>query len=328
MSVQNLADAYNLSPEDRDLLALILATEGIEIDDGPAIRPVDRRSPLPLSFAQERLWFLDQLFPGNPAYNMPTAVRMSGSLDREALARTLDDLYRRHETLRTVFGVEEGRPVQRIEPPSSFPLHFLDLSALPQPLRDGEAHRVAVEEAWRPFDLARGPLAKVVLLRLERHEHRSCSSSTTSSPTAGRWASSSRRWRRCTAPTPRACPPPAGASLPVRRLRRLAAAVAPGGGAAGQLSYWRERLAGAPALTTLPTDRPRPAVQRFRGGQRRFVLPAAPSRALAALARAEGATLFMTLLAGLQALLLRYTGQEDLVVGSPIAGRNRPESRG
>ncbi|HEU4328800.1 MAG TPA: amino acid adenylation domain-containing protein, partial [Roseiflexaceae bacterium] len=284
---------------------------------------------LPLSFAQQRLWFLDQLEPGSPLYNVPTGVRMRGTLDTAALQRSLDDLVERHESLRTAFAQVDGQPIQLIAPATSLPIALIDLSDLPAPERETTARSAIVAEAQRPFDLARSPLARATLVRLGQQEHilllnlhhivsDGWSMGVLIRELAALYAAHVRGQR---------------AALPPLPVQYADFAVWQRGWFQGslleqQLNYWKHKLAGAPAALDLPTDRPRPPVQTFRGATVPFQLPAALSQALAALSRREGATLFMTLLAAFQTLLFRYSGQEDILVGSPIANRTRKEIEG
>ncbi len=304
----------------------------------PPIQPVPRDGPLPLSFAQQRLWFLDQLEPGSPLYNIPAPVRLAGPLDVSALERALAEVIHRHEALRTTFATVDGRPAQVITaadtlPPLSIPV--VDLRGLPEEERQSEAARQAAAAAAEPFDLAHGPLLRVHLWRLADEDYLALLN--THHIVSDDWS----------------------LGVLIAELATLYAAFCVGEGASEsrlsplqplpvqyadyavwqrnwlngevlerQMAYWKEQLAGLPPLLELPTDRPRPPVQTARGGQHIFALPVELSDALKALARHEGATLFMALLAGYQALLGRYSGQDDIAVGSPIANRTRSEIEG
>ncbi len=302
------------------------------------LRPVPRRLfpdiDLPLSFAQERLWFLDRLQPESAAYNIPAAVRLRGDLDVAALEAALSALLARHEALRTVFLLENGEPRQHIQPASLFALPSLDLAGFPDEEREAEALRLAREEARRPFDLQRGPLVRALLLRLTPTDHLLVLnlhhtvadgwsmdvlarevSALYFPPLPGEgecgWERGARGVRDL---------PVQYADFAVWQRAWLAGPVLE-----RQLAGWRELLAGAPAALDLPIDRPRPAAQTYRGAVEPVELPADLGVRLRDLARAEGASLFMVLLAGLAAVLHRYSGQDDLVVGSPVANRNRAE---
>ncbi len=298
---------------------------------------VEREGDLPLSFAQERLWLLDQLEPGGFAYNLPAAVRLSGLLDRAALASLaagLGEIVRRHEALRTRFVWHGGRPVQavlRVESAELFPLPLVDLSGLPENRRAGLVSTLAREDARLPFDLGRGALFRATLLGVspdgDEHVlllamHHIVSDGWSLGVLLGELGalySAAREGR----PSPLPELPIQGVDFAVWQRARLA-----GGTLERELAWWRERLAGAPTVLELPADRPRPQVQRFLGGHHPFALPAPLAAEVRTWSRQSGATLFMTLLAAFQALLSRYTGQLDLLVGSPVAGRTHRELEG
>ncbi|MEW5926225.1 MAG: amino acid adenylation domain-containing protein [Gemmatimonadota bacterium] len=286
-------------------------------------------SPLPLSFAQQRLWFIDRLEPGSAAYNLAFPLRLRGALDARALARALTEVVRRHEALRTVFRAAEGGPVQVVLPAGPLPLPAVDLGGLPEEAREAEALRLAAEDAERPFDLARGPLIRAALLRLGEGDSVLLGAMH---HVAGDGWSMGVLFRETSAlyaafvagePSPLPEPPVQYADFTAWQRAHLTDAALE-----GQLGYWRERLAGMPPLLELPTDRPRPPVASDRGGAVGFALPAETAAALRALARREGATLFTVLLAGFQALLARYSGSEDVPVGTAVAGRTRLETEG
>jgi amino acid adenylation domain-containing protein len=295
--------------------------------EAPPIRPLPREQRPPLSFAQQRLWFIHQLDPLNPFYNMPLAVRLSGTLDTDALARTLDELTRRHEALRTHFAELDGQPVQVVEPVAACRLELVELSDAPSEEVEAAARRLAAEEAARPFDLGRGPLLRATLLQLAETEHvllvtmHHIISDGWSMGVLVKEVAALYEAFAEGRPSPLAELPIQYADFAVWQREWLQ-----GDALEGQLSYWREQLQGAPAVLELPTDRPRPPVQTFRGAHERFELEAGLTDALRALSRREGVTLFMTLLAAWQTLLARYSGQTDVVVGSPIANRNRRET--
>jgi amino acid adenylation domain-containing protein len=320
----------------------------------PALRPVPRAGELPLSFGQQRLWFLDRLAPASPFYNMPAALRLNGALDVAALSRALSEIVRRHEALRTSFPTVAGRPVQRIAPALALPLPVTDLTGLSADVRAAEVQRLATAEAERPFDLASGPLLRATLLRLTEREH--VLLLTMHHIVADGW-SIGVFIRELTAlysafaagqPSPLAELPldrgqgaggrgqdAAGLPPPLPELPLQYADYAcwqrewlQGETLAEQLAYWKAQLAGSPPVLALPTDRPRPRVQTYHGANYPFTLAADVVAQLRALGRQEGATLFMTLLAAFQALLFRYSGQERINVGVPIANRNRAELEG
>ncbi len=289
--------------------------------------PVPRDGALPLSFGQQRLWFLDQLEPGSPLYNNPAAVRLSGPLDAAALERAVNAVIARHELLRTTYVAEAGQPRQVIAPALTLTLPCHDLSALPAAAQADAVQRHAAADAQQPFDLARGPLLRVSLLKLAEAEH--VALLTMHHVVSDGWSLGvfTRELTTLYSAFVRGEPDP----LPPLAVQYVDYAAwqrrhLQGEVLEAQLSYWKAQLGqGSPALA-LPTDRPRPAVQTFRGATRWFQLPQALSEALAALGRRHEATLFMTLAAALSALLQRYTGQTDLSLGTPIAGRQRAET--
>ncbi|MEA2691113.1 MAG: hypothetical protein QOJ16_500, partial [Acidobacteriota bacterium] len=303
-------------------------------DAGQAIPRRQETADLPLSFAQERLWFIDQLEPGGAAYNLPGALRLRGGLDLRAFAATLAEVVRRHEALRTVFPVAKGgTPLQVVLPALPPALPLVDLTALLDATRT-EADRLLLAEARRPFDLAAGPLLRLTLLRTAEDEHLALV--TLHHIVADGWsmgvlireltaiyAAQVANISKTGAPAPLPELPIQYGDFAVWQRRQLS-----GLALSGLLDWWRERLAGAPAVLELPADRPRPRTQSFSGAHEPLVLPASLGAAVQALGQRSGTTLFMTLLAAFQALLSRYTGQEDVPVGSPIAGRTRRELEG
>ncbi|MET0396097.1 MAG: amino acid adenylation domain-containing protein, partial [Longimicrobiaceae bacterium] len=317
------------APTVTGLAGRIEALRGAAALPAPPIERVSREGPLPLSFAQQRLWLVDRMEPDSPAYNMAYALRLRGSLDSAALRASLDALVRRHETLRTTFAEQGGAPVQVIHPPAPVALEELDLRELPAAEREARAGRLADEEALRPFDLARGPLLRSTLLRLGDGDH--VLLFTLHHIVSDGW-SRGVLVREVSAHYAAACRGET-ARLPELEIQYADYAVwqrerLGGGVMEMQLAYWRERLAGAPPLLEIPTDRPRAMGQSARAGSHAFRLAPELSRGLRALSRQEGATLFMTAIAAWQALLGRYAGQDDVVVGSPIAGRTRHEVEG
>ena len=295
----------------------------------PAIVPVARDAPLILSFAQQRLWFLDRLEPGNPFYNVAAAVRLRGVLDVDALSASLNEIVRRHEVLRTCFVVVDGAPAQVIAPELLLTLAATDLGGLEPGECENRVFALAREEAGAPFDLSTGPLIRASLIRFEASEH--IVLLTLHHIVSDGWS----------------------LGVLVRELGRIYEAFVAGRSAAlpalpvqyadyaawqrqwlsgevlkRQLGYWTDRLSGATGVLDLPTDHPRPAVQSYRGASRSVALPRELTDRLIALGRDRGATLFMVLLAAFQVLLSRWSGQQDVTVGTPIAGRARAEIEG
>jgi amino acid adenylation domain-containing protein len=280
----------------------------------------------PLAFAQERLWFLDQLTPGTPLYTIACAVPVKLRLEPPALERSFNALVRRHETLRTTFPAVDGKPVQLVAPALHIPLTVRDLSDRRDP--SGEAQRIAAEEARQPFDLARGPLLRATLLQLGPADNLLLI--TMHHIVSDGWSLSvlgRELWECYTADL--AGRPPALDTLPIQYADYAVwqRDWLQGEALERQLEYWRAALADLPVLE-LPTDRPRPVVQTFTGAAEPLTVPASVTSQLKALGQREGCTLFMTLLAGFQALLGRYSDQEDVSVGTYIAGRSRAETEG
>ncbi|HEX7243129.1 MAG TPA: amino acid adenylation domain-containing protein, partial [Longimicrobiaceae bacterium] len=293
----------------------------------PPIVRTPRGGPLPLSFAQRRLWFIHQLEPGSATYNMPHALRLRGRFDPAVLERGLTEVVRRHEALRTVFGMVDDEPVQVVREAAPVVLPVTDLRGLSAESRGAEMLRLASEEAVLPFDLTAGPLLRVSAVRLDEADWGLLL--TMHHVVSDGWS----------------------AGVLIREVSELYDALAEGREAElpelpvqyadfavwqrawltsemldARVGYWREKLADAPPLLELPTDRPRPRVQDPRGASVRVDLPPGVARELRALSRREGATAFMTLLAAWQLLLSRYAGVEDVSVGTPVAGRTRLET--
>jgi len=295
----------------------------------PPVVRVERDRPLPLSFSQERLWFLDRLRPGSAVYNVSTAIRLGGALDARALERALGEIVRRHETLRTTLPEADGVPVQVVAPFAGFALPVEDLSPLGGAEREAAAWRRAADEAALPFDLAAGPLFRARLLRLGAEEHvllltlhHVVSDGWSLGVFFGELSALYGAYREGRE-SPLAELPVQYADYAVWQRERL-------GGLAleRELAWWTERLAGAPALLELPTDRPRPAEQTFHGAYETLGFPAALPERLRALGRGQGATLFMVLLGAWQVLLAKYAAGDDVVVGTAVAGRERREVEG
>ncbi|HRI49124.1 MAG TPA: amino acid adenylation domain-containing protein [Pseudomonadota bacterium] len=290
--------------------------------DMPPVAQLPRDAPLALSFAQQRLWFLEQLDPGLPLYNIPAALRLRGPLDRECLRLALQGIVSRHEALRTTFSSAEPEPFQVIHPaPSGWPLPLLDLSALPPSAREAERSRLAEQEARRPFSLEHGPLLRTTLVCLSEQEH--VLLFTLHHIISDGWSlgvlfrelsalyTALRERRPADLPALRAQVADIGAwqrqLLQGERLQQA-------------LAYWKRQLAGCPPVE-LPTDHPRPPVPSYRGRILTFSLDPSLGRALKTLAQSQQATLFMTLLGSFALLLSRYSQQTDIAIGSPTAGR-------
>jgi amino acid adenylation domain-containing protein len=293
----------------------------------PPLVPVARTGPVPASAAQARLWFIDRMHPGLATYNIPESLHLSGPLDVAVLERALTDAVRRHEALRTTLAAGEDGPVQVIHPPYAVALPVTDLRGAADP--EAEARRLARAEASRPFDLEAGPLFRVALLRTADQEHRLL---LTMHHAVGDGWSTGVLLSELSAlyaafvegrTSPLADPPVQYADYAAWQRAWMR-----GEAEAAQLAYWRAALADAPAALELLADRPRPAVQRHRGAELRFAFGSALAEVVRGLARREGATPFIAFLAGLQATLARWSGQDDLVVGTPVAGRRNPALEG
>ncbi|MET0398003.1 MAG: amino acid adenylation domain-containing protein [Longimicrobiaceae bacterium] len=297
----------------------------------PAASAMERRAgdgPAPLSFAQEHLWFMEQMEPGHPRYHLPGAIRLLGPVDPAAMERALTEAVRRHESLRTVFPLFDGTPMQVVLPELRVPVPVVDVPEVPGEDRETTVERMVREEGARPFDLEHGPLIRGVLFRLAEREHvflqvvHHIASDGWSQGLFSREFSALYEHYALGLPAP---------DLPEPAVRYRDFAVwqreylAGSGAFRRDLDFWRDRLAGAPQLE-LPTDRPRPPVQSGRGAMYRFAIPDALADAARALARDSGVSLHMLLVATLNATLLHYTGQEDQVVGSLLGGRGRPET--
>src|SRR6185369_13423222 len=319
-------DVEKLSPQRRALFEALLKKKRGESLSRTRIKPRAHGSnSASLSFAQQRLWLIDQLEPGNAMYNSPVALRLTGCLNVTALERTLSEIVRRHELLRTTFSVIDDQPAQVIAPPSALTLPIVDVSELPKAERELVAHRLAAEEAQRPFNLSVGPLLRASLVRLGAEEH--IALFTLHHIVSDAW-STSIFVREVGAlyeaflngqPSPLSELPIQYADFAVWQHEWLQETLAK------EVAYWRKQLAGAPPTLELPADHPRPATQSYRGAVVTWTLPVSLTKSLRELSKREGFTLFMILLGAFEVLLHRYTGQNDIVVGTPIAGRNRSE---
>ncbi|MCH7625550.1 MAG: amino acid adenylation domain-containing protein, partial [Chloroflexi bacterium] len=316
-----------LSPEKRALLERELMKRGT---DDVAIGVIPRRADtgnIPLSFAQQRLWFLAQLEPDSPAYNMPKAMHMRGPLNVAALQRSLNEIIARHEVMRTRYVSTDGIPTQVVADGCSIDLPVIDMTDVPGADREHELQRVMSEEAGRRFDLSTDLTLRAALIKLDLQEH--VLLLTTHHIASDGWSTGvlTRELSALYAAYCEGRPSPLG-DLPIQYsdYSQWQRDWLRGEVLDSQLAYWRDRLADAAFTLDLPTDRPRPAEQTYRGKRRSLLLPAALSDSLKVLSRQEGATLFMTLLAAFKTLLFRQTGQEDIVVGSPIAGRKHAET--
>jgi amino acid adenylation domain-containing protein len=317
-----------LSAHKRALLALRLQQKGIRTRQLPPLVARTPGEPCPLSFAQRRLWFLDQMDPQSVVYLIPLTLALHGALDSRALECSLAALLGRHESLRTTFHLQGEEPVQRIHPPERRWLPLVDLTHLPAPRGAEQAHLLAAQEAAQPCDLARGPLLRMALLRVQQDAH--IFLLTLHHIISDRWSNDLllrelaqlyQAWR-AGQPSPLAPLPIQYADYALWQRQVLQEETL-----AAQLAYWRTHLADLPVLDW-PTDAPRPPRQSFRGATLSCALPGGLREALLALSRQQGVTLFMLLLAAFGVLLARLCGQEDLCVGTAISNRERPEVEG
>ena len=290
---------------------------------------VSQVGDMPLSFAQQRLWFLDQLRPGSAAYNLGYAIRLSGPLDAGALRRTFAALVARHESLRTTFKVEDGEPRQVIALEAGHDLTFTDLDHLEASRREEEVRRLCAVESLRPFDLSAGPLMRTTLLRLSADEHVLLFTMHHIISDAWSMGVLVREVGVLYGAYARGLGSPL-AELPIQYADYAAwqRGWLKGEALEAQLSYWRRQMAGAPPVLELPTDRARSPARGYASARRTCEVGAELSGALRRVGRGEGATLFMVLLAGFAALLSRHAGQEEVVIGTPIAGRTEAETEG
>ncbi|OKH20890.1 non-ribosomal peptide synthetase [Hydrococcus rivularis NIES-593] len=317
----------NLSPEKRELLLQKLNQQKGNISP-TKIEPQNRdTNTFPLSFAQTRLWFFAQLEPDSYAYNIPTAVRLTGALDVPALSKSINAIAQRHEALRTNFTQINGQPVQIIRQYSPINLPVIDLQALPPTQQQEESQRIAREEAEKPFNLEKDCLLRFKLLRLAPDDY--IVLFTTHHIISDAWSTGILiqelviLYKAFCAGQPSPLPdfPIQYADFAVWQRKWLQGEVLQ-----SQLNYWKQQLGNAPAALELPTDRPRPSIQSDRGAIQSLILSQSLTRALKDLSQQEGVTLFMTLLAAFKVLLYRYTGQQDIAIGTPIANRNRTET--
>ena len=289
-----------------------------------SIQPAPRTEAIPLSFAQQRLWFLAQLEGANATYNLPSAFRLTGKLQLDALQQALDTVVARHEILRTTFAVEATTPFQVFAQQQSVRLEFDDLSQLASEDQPDAMQRLIDSDAQQHFDLAQGPLLHARLVRLSDEDH--VLSLTLHHIISDGWSAGILMQELCT--TYINTVQGRNTRLPPLAIQYADYAIWQQGQQAAltrQLDYWRDHLSGAPPLLELPTDQPRPAQQHFVGEQLPVALDRELSQQLEQLARTHNATLHMTLLASFALLLSRYSGAEEIVIGTPVANRNRPE---
>jgi len=289
-------------------------------------RPEAMTAEAPASFSQQRLWFLDQLEPGKATYNISEAYHLQGPLDHTALEKSFHEIGRRHEALRTTFDSVEGNPIQRISPVSSLELQIVSVTHLPLAMREQEAQRLLDEAVQQPFNLLQGPLMRPLLVQLAPQEHllllslHHILSDGWSTAIIIRELTTLYTAFRAGQPSPLPESPIQYADYAVWQRERLK-----DDDLVQHLSYWKQQLANSPALLELPGDWPRPARQSYQGGEVPFAFPRTLLEQLKRLGLREGASLFMVLVAAYKVLLCRYSQQEDLLIGTPIANRTHPE---
>ncbi len=317
-----------------EALSAVIERAGSGREEAPLtpLAPTERGGPLALSFAQQRLWFLSQMEPDGWSYNLPFALRLTGTLDADALSKSFEQVIARHETLRTTFREIDGKPVQVIGSAGEFVLPLDDLSGLPDSRREEAVREAASVEVRRPFRLDQDRPIRARLLRLGQEEH--VLLVTLHHIAADAWSMTllanevavfyQERLGQSSDITDSLMPLPVQyADFAHWQRQWLQGPVLD-----AHLSYWKQRLGVNPPVLKLPTDRPRPAVQTFRGARHLFTVPAEQAERLRELSRKQGVTLFMTLLAAFNTLLLRTTGQEDILIGTDVANRNREETEG
>ncbi len=329
--MSNAGLAKTLTPKKRELLELLLKEKKQQKGEIATEKPatISRRkvfTPAPVSFAQQRLWFIDQLVPGTPQFNIPAAIRLRGVLDVSLLHEAFEEIIRRHETLRTSFSSEQGTPVQVIAPSVKLEIPVVDLRSRAESERAEQVQKLVTEECQRSFDLTQAPLVRVTLVLLDEADqvlvlmmHHIIGDVWSVRLLMKELAKLYEAYSCAQSP-----------SLPELPIQYADYAIwqrewLQGPAYEAELGYWTKQLAGMPEELELPFDHPRPPVQSIWGAKYFLKIPKATNEGLRALGRTHGASLFMVLLAGWKALLHRYTGQEDIVVGAPIANRNRSE---
>ena len=315
-----------LSPQQRALLELRLKNQAAET---PKLQIIPRRGDhtAPLSFAQQRMWMLYQFDPDSAVYNIGSNMRLRGPLDVAVLDKSLNEVVRRHESLRTTFTEIDGQPVQVVAPEMTLTLRRHDFAELPQAEREAKMRRIVSEGMKEPFNLSQGPLLRATLIRLSPEEHiiqllmhhivsDAWSLDVLLKEMIGSYEAFLKGEQSPFPPLPIQY-----ADFASWQRERL-----DGEAMETQIAYWKDRLADTPAILELPTDRPRPPIQTMRGARHTFTLSEALTEQLKAISRKEGVTMYMTMLAAWQALLARYSGQQDILVGTSIANRSRSET--
>ncbi|MDY6900225.1 MAG: condensation domain-containing protein, partial [Cyanobacteriota bacterium] len=313
----------NLSPAKRALLEQQLQKKASKTKQENNIFPRKNNQEAPLSFSQQQMWFLNQFEPGNPAYNRPTNISLTGTINVAVLEKSLNEIIRRHEILRTSFEEINGKPFQKINPNTTLSLPIVELSHLNSENKEIEVQKIAIEQAQQKFDLSQAPLLKAKLVRLHEQEH--ILLLTMHHIAFDGWSMGV--LLKDLAAIYEAFLTGKTSSLPELPIQYADFAIwqkqqQQTQKLESQLKFWKKQLGGKLPVLELPTDRPRAAVQTFRGAKHSLLLSKELSESLKATSFKENVTIFMTLLAAFQILLYRYTGKEDIIVGTPIAGRN------
>lgn len=325
VSTVDFLKGINITQLTRQILEHLGAME--KVGQRPPLEIVPRHKNLPISFEQERLWFLNQLRPGNPTYNIPVAVHIQGQLDVHLLEKSLNQIVARHEILRTIFVTANGSLVQIIVPVLTLTLPVIDLSKLSQTAREADTHRLIAEEAQYPFNLAQGPLLRATLLRLDAEHHIITFTIhhiiADIASVAVLFQELATFYQASSADISPILPDLAFQYVDFANWQRQWMA---GELLEARLLYWKTQLSNAPSASLLPTDRPRPPIQSFRGAYQFFDLSPKLVASIRDLSRQSGVTFFVTLLTAFKALLYHYVGEEDILVGTPTRGRVYPES--
>src|SRR5882762_2599982 len=312
-----------LSPEKKALLEQRLGVAAHGCAKGPVIRKRPNQDSAPLSFAQRQMWIIDQMTPGNPAYNVPYGYRLRGSLDLPALEDSFNEVIERHEPLRTTFAVKDGEPLQLIQPELKITIKVTALDHLAHEERENRLQALASEESVKSFDLSRLPLIRVSLFKLGEAEHvliinlhHIVADGLSIGPLLNELDTFYRAFTAGGEPRPPELGVQVGDFALWQRHSNANEATY-----AKRIEFWRKQLSGTLPVLELPRDRPRPAFQSFNGSNVFFNIPSALAQDLRSLGAREGCTFFMTVLAAFQVLLKRYSGAEDIVIGTPIAAR-------
>lgn len=317
----------NLPPEKRELLEMMLLEQGVDLSQVLIVPQSRETNTFPLSFSQQRLWFLDKLEPGSPLYNIPAVLRLRGRLNLSALEKSFNEVIRRHEVLRTTFGEKEGQPFQIIHDQGAIKINRIHLKGLPEKERSALLQQEAIKEANQPFDLSTGPLLRVTLLQFSDEDH--ALFVIMHHIVSDNWSTA--LFVHEILQLYRGYLQGISSSLPQLAVQYADFAVwqrkwLQGKTLDKQLAYWRDKLSDIPPLLDMPLDKSRPGFQTFHGDYKLFDIPDMTVKRITALSKEQDVTLFMTLLAAFYSLLYRYTGQDDICIGSPVANRNRKET--